>query len=147
MTSDAVQFRRDFWTRYAELYPNDGVPAGWGRSHARVTVESAGVHVSLAVVNWGVGVSLRGRQGELPEDEATRLEPFRDSFRKTVGDAFNGRPSLVPATEWTRAAGGFDASREFDAGDPENWQHMAAWLHYMLHIYLWVIEKALAVRG
>ena len=30
MTTEAIQFRRDFWTRYAELYPEDGIAPGLG---------------------------------------------------------------------------------------------------------------------
>ena len=42
--------------------------------------------------------------------------------------------------------GGFHARMEFEVDDPENWPHMAAWLHYMLHIYLKVIENALVAQ-
>ena len=147
MSSDATQFRRDFWTRYAELYPEDGVPAGWGRSNVRVTVESANIHISLAVLGWGVGVWLRGKQGELPGKAEARLSPFRDDFQAALAETFEGLRGLSPGTEWVNATGGFDASREFDVDDPENWPHMAAWLHYMLHIYLKVIDNALVARG
>ena len=88
MSSDATQFRRDFWTLYAELYPEDGIPSGWGRSHARITVESSDLHISLAVLGWGVGVWLRGKQGELPGKAAARLSPFQDDFRTTLAEAF-----------------------------------------------------------
>ena len=147
MATDATRFRRDFWTRYAELYPEDGVPAGWGRSHARIFVEAADLHISLAVLGWGVGVWLRGQQGELPGKAAARLGPFQDSFRKTLAEAFEGLLNLSPGTEWLNATGGFDASREFDVDDPENWPHMAAWLHYMLQIYLKVIDGSLVRQG
>ncbi len=50
-----------------------------------------------------------------------------------------GRRNFKPGAEWVEAAGGFDARREFDVNDPENWPHMAVWPHYMLHIYLRVI--------
>ena len=142
MASDATQFRRDFWTKYAELYPDDGVPSGWGRSHARVPTESAGIDISLAVLNSGVGVALRGHINESSDKVAERAL-FKDSFQKTVGDAFKG---LSPATEWINVAGDFDASREFDVSDPENWPHMAAWLHYMLQIYRRVIENTLVTH-
>ena len=147
MSSEATQLRRDFWTRYAELYPDDGVSSGWGRSHARISVESADLHISLAVVGWGVGVWLRGRQGESPDAAEARLGLFREQFQKAVGEALDGRLNFKPGTEWVGAAGGFDASREFDVNGPENWPDMAAWLHYMLHIYLRVIENALAPKG
>ena len=144
MTSDAVQFRRDFWTKYAELYPEDGVPSGWGRSSRWVPVESVDLNISLALNHWGVGLWLRGRQGESYDECEPRVAPLRDSFQQAVSDAFDGRSGLTPATEWKDPAGGFDAKREFDASDPENWPDMAAWLHYMLHIYQKVIENSLA---
>ena len=152
MASDATQFRRDFWTRYAELYPDDGVTPGWGRSHARIAVEAADLHVSLAVLGWGVGVWLRGKQGEPANAAAARLGQFKESFQSILTDTFGEgagfQPGTEPGTEWINATGGFDACREFDVDDPENWQHMAAWLHYMLHIYLRVIEKAqVAAQG
>ena len=142
MTSDAVQFRRDFWTRYAELYPNDGVPSGWGRSYVWVPVESVDLNVSLALLNGAVGLWLRGRKGESYYESEPRVAPLRESFKQSVGDAFDGRLNFQPGTEWNDVDGSFDARREFDASEPENWPDMAAWLHYMLLIYLRVIEKA-----
>ena len=144
MASGATQFRRNFWTKYAEIYPEDGVPAGWGRSNVWVPVESADLNVSLALNRWGVGLWLRGRKGESVGAAEKRIGPYRDTFRRAVGDAFAERLKFQPGTEWDEEEGGFDALREFDARDPENWEHMAAWLHYMLHIYRKVIESSLA---
>ena len=144
MSSDATQFRRDFWTRYAELYPDDGVVPGWGRVYSWIPVESVGLNVSLAVYPWGAGLWLRGRKGESLAEAAPRIRAFKDSFRDTLTDAFDGRLPNGPETEWIDVAGGFDAKREFDISDPDNWPEMAAWLHYMLQIYLRVIEKELA---
>ena len=147
MSSDATQFRRDFWTRYAELYPDDSVPSGWGRSNAWIPVESVDLNISLALLHWGVGLWLRGRKGESYEDAESRVAPLRNSFREAIGDAFDGRLHFQPGTEWQDAAGGFDAKRDFNAADPENWPDMAAWLHYMLHIYQRVIENAPVPQG
>ena len=144
MTSDAVQFRRDFWTKYAELYPDDGVPTGWGRSYVWIPVESVDLNVSLAVLNGAVGLWLRGRKGESSEEAEPRIASIRASFQKAISDAFDGRLNFQPGTEWTDLEGSFDAKREFDATDPEIWPDMAAWLHYMLHIYQKVIENSLA---
>ena len=143
MSTDATQFRRDFWSRYAELYPYDGVPPGWGRSNAWVYVESADLNVSLSVLHWGVGLGLRGRKGESSDEAASRSRLFKDSFQRTLNDIFDGRFQFTPGTEWIDATGGFDARREFEAADPENWADMAAWLHYMLQIYRKVINNAL----
>ena len=144
MSSDATQFRRDFWTRYAELYPDDGVVAGWGRVYSWIPVESVDLNVSLAVYPWGAGLWLRGRKGESLSEAAPRIQAFKDSFRDTLTDTFDGRFQNSPATEWKDVTGGFDAKREFDASDPENWNDIAAWLHYMLQIYLHVIDNSLA---
>ena len=144
MTSGAVQFRRDFWTKYAELYPDDGVPAGWGRSNVWVYVEAVDLNISLALCYWGVGLWLRGRKAESYEEAEERRAAFREHFKAEVRDAFRARANLTPITEWENAWGGFDALREFDVSDRENWPDMAAWLHYMLCIYQKVIEKSLA---
>ena len=140
MSSDATQFRRDFWTRYTELYPDDGVVAGWGRVYSWIPVELVDLNVSLAVYPWGVGLWLRGRKGESLAEAAPRIQAFKDSFREALTEAFDGRLTDSPGTEWVDVAGGFDARREFDVEDAENWPDMAAWLHYMLQIYLKVIE-------
>ena len=144
MSSDATQFRRAFWTNYAETYPDDGVPSGWGRSNVWIPVESVDLNISLALLHWGVGLWLRGRKGESYDESGPRVEPLRGYFHKAIGDAFDGRLNFQPGTEWQGAAGGFDARREFDAADPENWPDMAAWLHYMLCLYQKVIENAMA---
>ena len=144
MSSDATQFRRDFWTKYAELYPEDGVVPGWGRVYFWVPVELAGLNVSLGVYPWGVGLWLRGRKGESLAEAARRIQGFKDSFREVVSDAFDGKVQGNPVTEWIDVSGGFDAKLEFDVSDMDNWEDMAAWLHYMLLIYLRVIESKAA---
>ena len=144
MSSDTTQFRRDFWTRYAELYPEDGVVAGWGRVYSWIPVASVDLNVSLAVYPWGVGLWLRGRKGESLSEAAPRIQEFKESFRAALTEAFDGRLPNSPETEWIEVSGGFDAKREFDVDNPESWPDMAAWLHYMLQIYLKVIEGQLS---
>ena len=147
MSGEATQLRRDFWTRYAELYPEDGVPPGYGRNSVWRPAETAGLNVSLALATWGVWVGLRGQKGESPDAASPRVEPLKAAFRQALSDVFDGRPDLKPGTEWRDLPEGCDARREFDVSDPENWQHMAAWLHYMLHVYRRVIQNAPAPQG
>ena len=147
MSSEATQLRRDFWTRYAELYPDDGVPSGYGRNSVWRPVEPAGVNISLALATWGVWVGLRGQKGESPDAVSSRAEPLKAAFRQAISDVFDGRADFEPGTEWRDLPDGCDARREFETDDPDNWPHMAAWLHYMLHIYLKVIESAPVAQG
>ena len=146
MTTQAIQFRRDFWTRYAELYPDDGVSAGWGRAYTWIPAGSTGLNVSLAVYHWGAGLWLRGGRGELLTDSAPRLRVHKDAFWQALNETFDGRFPAGTGTEWGELEGGFDARMEFDVSDPETRPDMAAWLHYMLHIYLRVIENSLVPR-
>ena len=141
MTTEAIQFRREFWTQYAELYPDDGVPAGWGRAYAWVPVGSTGLNVSLAVYHWGAGLWLRGGRGESLTESASRTQAYKDAFWGILNETFNGRFPDGPGTEWANLDGGFDARREFDVSDQEIRPEMASWLHYMLEIYLRVIER------
>ena len=147
MTTEAIQFRREFWSKYAELYPDDGVSAGWGRAYTWIPVGGTGLNVSLAVYHWGAGLWLRGGRGESLTESASRLQVYKDAFWRTLNETFDGRFPDGTGTQWVDLDGGFDARREFDVSDPENWPDMAAWLHYMLQIYLRVIEKSAAPVG
>ena len=147
MTTEAIQFRREFWSKYAELYPDDGVSTGWGRAYTWIPVGDTGLNVSLAVYHWGAGLWLRGGRGESLAESASRIQVYKDAFRQTLNETFDGRFPDGPGTQWVDLEGGFDARREFDVSDPGNWPDMAAWLHYMLQIYLRVIENAAALVG
>ena len=147
MTTEAIQFRREFWSKYAELYPDDGVSTGWGRAYTWIPVGSTGLNVSLAVYHWGAGLWLRGGRGESLTDSALRIQVHKDAFWNALNETFDGRFPDGPGTQWVNLDGGFDARREFDVSDPETWPDMAAWLHYMLQIYLRVIENAAAPVG
>ena len=142
MTTEAIQFRRDFWTQYAQLYPEDGVSAGWGRAYTWIPVGSTGLNVSLAVYHWGAGLWLRGGRGESLTEAASRIQAYKDAFRQALHETFDRRFPGGPGTQWINLEGGFDARRDFEVSDRENWPDMAAWLHYMLHIYLRVIARA-----
>ena len=146
MTTEAIQFRRDFWTRFAEQYPDDGVSPGWGRAYTWIPAGSSGLNVSLAVYHWGAGLWLRGPRGETLAQSASRIQEYKHSFWEALDEAFKGRFPGGPGTEWVKLEGGFDARREFDVSDPDSWPHMADWLHYMLRIYLRVIENSPATR-
>ena len=147
MTTEAIQFRRDFWTRYAELYPDDGVSEGWGRAYTWIPVGSSGLNVSLAVYHWGAGLWLRGRRSESLAESASHIKLYKESFFETLNDAFAGHLPAGNGTQWGELDGGLDAKREFDVSDPENWPDMAGWLHYMLQIYLRVVENSPVPRG
>ena len=147
MTTEAIQFRREFWSKYAELYPDDGVSTGWGRAYTWIPAGATGLNVSLAVYHWGAGLWLRGPRGESLAESAPRLREYKDTFWRILGETFDGRFPDGPVTQWVNLDGGFDARREFDVANPESWPDMAAWLHYMLQIYLRVIESAAAPVG
>ena len=80
--------------------------------------------------------------GESLAESATRIRVYKDAFWKVLNETFDGRFQEGPGTEWMNLEGGFDARREFDVSEPDNWPDMASWLHYMLQIYLRVIDKA-----
>ena len=109
MTTEAIQFRRDFWTQYAELYPDDGVSAGWGRAYTWIPVGSTGLNVSLAVYHWGAGLWLRGRRGELLTDSSSRIQVYKEAFWVALNETFDGAFPDGPGTEWADLEGGFDA--------------------------------------
>lgn len=144
MTTEAVRFRREFWTRYAELFPEDGITPGWGRAYAWLPAASGELNVSLALYHWGAAIWLRGPRGKSPAASEARIRAHRQEFWQALSDSFGG---IRPATEWVDPDGNFDAWRRFDVGDPESWPGMATWLHYMSQLYLRLIERASVPRN
>ena len=128
--SEIGQFRREFWTYYAELYPEDGVRPGHAGSNTWHRVEGMDHTVSQYLAQGLVGVYLRG--GESRDDANSCEDALRSELR--VEPNPNGRES-----------GHFAISTmPIETKERENWQGMADWLHERLRSYRGVLEKPAA---
>jgi hypothetical protein len=128
--SEIGQFRREFWTCYAERYPEDGVRPGHAGSNTWHRVEGMDHTVSQYLAQGHVGVYLRG--GESRDDA------------KSCEDALGAELS-VESNPNARESGHFAVSTmPVDTKERGNWQGMADWLHERLRSYQGVLEKPAA---
>ena len=117
--SELGQFRRDFWTHFAERRPDaPGLKPGYAGSNVWSPIEGTGLRVVQFLAQDSVGVYLAGNHGEEPEDYLPKIEPHVEALRRALGG-----DSLV-------AAGSFPCITTFrvDARDRSNWNRMADWL-------------------
>ncbi len=129
--SELTRFRREFWTRYAEQYPDDGVSAGYGASSFWIAIKSAELTLAPYVAKGAVGVWLRGGRDESPEVVRKRIQRWEQGLRGLGVE-------IGAATSW----GSFANSRyEVDATDRDNWNAMAVWLHKTINDYRGVLEN------
>ena len=127
--SETGQFRREFWTYYAERHPGD-IQRVRATSNQWVYVEEADLNISLALVRDKVGLFLRGNTGERGETYWERALPSEAAFR----DQFPHWPVDEPiydCAEWMYV----------DPRDRDNWPQMAGWLHEHLSIYRRILTQ------
>ena len=128
--SGLMSWRKEFWTCYAERYPEDGVRPGHAGSNTWHRVEGMDHTVSQYLAQGHVGVYLRG--GESRDDA------------KSCEDALRAELSVEPNPN-ARESGHFAVSTmPIDTKERGNWQGMADWLHERLRSYRGVLEKPAA---
>lgn len=126
-----TRFRREFWTRCAEQYPEDGVPAGYGAGSFWIEIKSVALTLAPYVAKGTIGVWLRGGRGESPEVVRKRTQRWEQGLRELGVE-------IGPAT----SRGSFaNRSYEMDATDRDNWNAMAEWLHKTIDDYRGVLES------
>ncbi len=131
--SELTEFRREFWTYYADRYPNDGVAAGYAASSFWIWIESAELNLSPYLSQRAVGVWLRGRRGEAKTAVRERIRAWERGLRDGLG------VEIGEGTSW----GSFAKSRQdFDTNDRGNWRDMAEWLHEKIVEYRRVLESS-----
>lgn len=112
---------RQFWTHYAQRYPDDGVRAGHGTSNAWIRRGSQNPDISLAFAIDAVGIfftrwqrALNGRSAWVAERQGT--------INDVLGTAALHR--------W----------QSFDTHNTDNWDAMCDWLHEKLVLFLQILE-------
>lgn len=124
--SESAERRRSFWTRYLELYPEDGEigirPSGAIHQELRPTKPSDLVIVALRNAN-AVGVLIRGRRGMVtPGEVIGRTAGLMDRLREAID------PRL-----WSTEQNAPQVWRDVKPDDPADWDAAANWLHDRLH--------------
>ena len=112
---------RQFWTHYAQRYPDDGVRAGHGTSNAWIRRGSQNPDISLAFSVDSVGIFFTRWQ------RATKGHSAWVAERQGTIDNVLGSAALHP---W----------QGFDTHNTDNWDAMCDWLHEKLVLFLQVLE-------
>ena len=128
--NETRQFRHDFWTFYAQRYPDDGVNVG-ATSNQWVYVEEADLNISLALVRNRVGLFLRGNRGENADVYRERILAYEGTFRKQFAHWPADEP-IYDCAEWSENTNSHDRSQ---------WPRMADWLHEHLEIYCGILTQ------
>ena len=131
--SELTNFRREFWTRYAERYPDDGVKAGYAASSFWVEIKTAELTLAPYLAKIGVGVWVRGRSGESREAVLQRLRRWEELLRIRLG---------VEIGDVGPGGGYANSHYQLDTIDRDNWPAAAEWLHDKILKYREVLETA-----
>lgn len=126
------RFRQEFWTFYAQRYPDDGVPESHADSILRCVVDGKDVEIGLSL--WGtdgVGIYIlpardpRDRRRNIPsEDAREQLRGREDAIRERLGVVLGDEPDY-----W------FLEQRRVDSTNRENWPELVKWMHQRLGEY------------
>ena len=123
--SENGQFRREFWQRYTDQYPNDGVRAGYAGSNVWHPIAGTSILIGQYVAAFSVGVYLRSGWNESNEEVFPQLERYAESLHDELEVELGDSSDSWWALKTLR----------IDSKDHANWPQMVAWLHENLEAY------------
>ena len=113
---------RQFWTHYAQRYPDDGVRAGHGNSNAWIRRGSQNPDISLAFSKGSVGIFLT-RWQRVPQGSSAWVAERQGVIQEVLGTG-------ARLSRWKR----------FDTHNSDNWDAMCDWLHEKLVVFLQILK-------
>ena len=132
---ESSQFHHDFWTYYAECYPDDGVTRGRAANHVHHRVEDENLLVAqfLAWYKGSAGVYIRKA---LKTDSHKSVFELVEPYEPALIEALHVNLDQPPAY-FKIKYGKFYAHMEtpVDRRDSTTWSEAADWLHEHLLIY------------
>ena len=131
------QFRSDFWTYYADRYPDDGVRPGFAGINPDYIVKNTGLKVRRFLAQDEVGLWITTIKKVTWEESDELINPYLSALEKELhlnSDEFTDNEFGL----WTSTA---HRKVSIDTKDPDNWMQAADWLHKHLTIYRRVLSK------
>jgi hypothetical protein len=130
-SSGVGEFRRKFWARYLEKYPEEAQygPAN-GSSNRWLPVIETDLVVSSYISKRSVGLFVRGHRGVDQKEVWNQIEPFMEELIRKTGGFITPDGSIH---EFWR----------IDTSNESNWDEMADWLYQKSRTY----ENALSEMG
>jgi len=124
------QFRRNFWTHYATLYPGGQKPGG--TSSQWVALPGTEAQLAQYVSQGAVGVFVRPGWGGNVEEMQAELAPVADAIAAELGTPAGSGRSM------------FASHRDSNMRDPALWDAQCRWLHDATARYQRVFASVLA---
>ncbi len=135
--SHSAIFRKEFWSHYLNLYPEDerlGLTINHSSSQWLRTDDIGEYVISIYLAKNEVGVFLRGNRGVAPSDIQESMKPHMDRFISFVGDLHRvGDPNHHPID-----------ILKLDTREKENWDKAVEWLHNRSHSFLNGLSEVLS---
>lgn len=124
------QFRLEFWTRYAELFPGEVSPGGASSQWLELP-GTLGVVVQY-ISKKGVGVFVRPANGVQEVDLRTELEPHASALEACLGSPLGDGRYM------------FGQDRPADMNERTNWDDACHWLYETANDYVRSFSKIFA---
>ena len=120
--AEVVKRCREFWTHYAQRYPDDGVKANYGSTNVWIQPRKEAPAISLAFsyASGRVGIFFTTQ---------------RDFSQDALNEWFSEHRQIISAR-----LGRSEQWESFDTHNQENWDAMCDWLHKNRRQYLSIIE-------
>jgi hypothetical protein len=109
------QFRRDFWTHYANMFPGGQKPGG--TSSQWVALPGTEAQLAQYVSQGAVGVFVRPGWGGSVEETQAELAPMSDAIAAELGTSIGSGRTM------------FESHRSANMRDQSNWNVQCRWLH------------------
>ena len=132
------QFRSEFWTYYADRYPDDGVRQGFADANPDYPIEDAGLKIRrfLAQKQVGLWITTLGRRAGWDE-VAELLQPYLPALEKEL----EIDPEEMSDSEYEHWETTAHCEILVDTKDCNNWAEATDWLHEHLTIYRRVLSQ------
>lgn len=124
-------FFREFWTYYAECYPDDGVSRGFSGRNPDYPIEHTRLKIRRAIMQGMVGVWVAKLNRKSLESIEVLLEPYLPS----LAELLNMEPEEILSQYYTAWFG-----VGIDPHDRGNWDEAVDTLHELLMIYRDILE-------
>lgn len=134
------QFRSEFWTYYADRYPDDGVRRGFAGINPDYIVENTGLKVRRFLAQDQVGLWITTIKKVTWEESDELINPYLSALEKELdlnSDEFTDNEFGL----WTSTA---HRTTFIDTKDRNNWKRATDWLHEHLTIYRRVLSQPTA---
>jgi len=119
-SSDLGQFRKAFWTRYLDRYPDEEEYGKVGAySNRWRAVPECDLVISSFITKRSVGLFIRGHRGAASQDVYDQLKPHAECLSGVTGQEFGD-----PEDGYY-----FQQTYETDTSNEGNWDKMADWLY------------------